>query len=381
MARVMKRIKLIRTRDLEDFPPELLHHIQSLLPLKEAARTSVLSKAWLNAWSTIPTLRFREFVDLPNMVQQMKYRNLVNRTLLRYLRVPITSFKLQMTVDDGKSASSLEKWIQQIASKSCITEIHLKIDIYTSSFHLSDALFSGENLKKVNLRFFYHFGGWSWLNPILPITDSLANVRELYLDIKYIDDTFPNLFKSKFPYLESLSLKIDSYIKDILDITCVSLKRLIIKVRHDYPFSLYVFAPKLLFFRYTGDVTIPSFLFLPVAPQQIELNLKLRKPIDICFFLKIREALNLSSKFSIKISTSCDFIKQFDVDISDMRRQLPCPATNVQQLSFRACPGEELWGHSEFFDSFFSICNPSFLKTIRSIVPARLERYQNEKSV
>ncbi|GJT35248.1 F-box/LRR-repeat protein, partial [Tanacetum coccineum] len=57
MARVMKRIKLIRTRDLEDFPPELLHHIQSLFPLKEAARTSVLSKAWLNAWSSIPTLK------------------------------------------------------------------------------------------------------------------------------------------------------------------------------------------------------------------------------------------------------------------------------------------------------------------------------------
>nr|GEV82156.1 hypothetical protein [Tanacetum cinerariifolium] len=131
-----KRIKLIRTRDLEEFPPELLHHIQSLLPLKEAARTSLLSKAWLNAWSTIPTLRFREFVILPNMIQQMTFRNLVNRTLLRYFwdNISITSFKLQMTVDDGKSASSLEKWIQQITSKSCITEIHLKIDIYTYRF-------------------------------------------------------------------------------------------------------------------------------------------------------------------------------------------------------------------------------------------------------
>ncbi|GJV81669.1 F-box/LRR-repeat protein [Tanacetum coccineum] len=113
-----KRIKLVYPRDLEAVPPELLHHIQSLLPLKEAARTSLLSKAWLNTWSTIPALRFREFVNLPDMIQQMMYRNLVNRTLLRYLHdnIPITRFKLQMSVDGDKSALSLEKWIQQLGS-------------------------------------------------------------------------------------------------------------------------------------------------------------------------------------------------------------------------------------------------------------------------
>lgn len=46
-----------RSPRLEDVP-ELMHGIQSRLSLREAACTSVLSKSWLHAWSTIPNLRF-----------------------------------------------------------------------------------------------------------------------------------------------------------------------------------------------------------------------------------------------------------------------------------------------------------------------------------
>ncbi|KAI3738779.1 hypothetical protein L2E82_28931 [Cichorium intybus] len=44
---------------LEDVP-ELMQQIQAWLPLLEAARTSVLSKSWLHAWSTIPILSLEE---------------------------------------------------------------------------------------------------------------------------------------------------------------------------------------------------------------------------------------------------------------------------------------------------------------------------------
>nr|GEV21695.1 hypothetical protein [Tanacetum cinerariifolium] len=51
------RSKLIRTAQLE-YVPELIHRIQKLLPVEEAACTCILSKSWLHAWSTIPTVRF-----------------------------------------------------------------------------------------------------------------------------------------------------------------------------------------------------------------------------------------------------------------------------------------------------------------------------------
>ncbi|GKC46668.1 F-box protein-like protein [Tanacetum coccineum] len=276
----VKRVKVTHTTQLEAVP-ELIHHIQSLLPVKEAARTCVLSKSWLHALSTNPTLR--------------------------------------------QSYSFVNKWIRQMVSKSSITEIYLKLYIYTYEFHLSDEIFTSDNLKK--------------------------------------------LLESKFPFLESLNFKFKSSSMDNLDIKCVSLKRLAIKVRQRHPICVHVFAPELITFRYTGGVTIHSFLFSAIPPKQVELNLKLKMPIDMSFFLNLRETLNLSSKFNVKISTSCELIKQFNVDIDDLRVQVPYPALNVQQLSFGACPGEDLWGQSEFFDSFFSICSPGYITTYKSIGP------------
>ncbi|PWA97695.1 F-box/LRR-repeat protein [Artemisia annua] len=368
----VKRIKLVNTRQLEDVP-ELMHHIQSLLPVKEAARTCVLSKSWLHSWSTIPTLRFRQPTKNLNIQQHKEYMNMIDHTLIRYLwdDIPITSFKLRLDIWSDSLASHVKKWIQQLVLRSCLTEINLKLVMNCISFQLPEEIFWGENLKKVsiNLR---TLGKLAWLHPVPSHrTDPLLSMRELVLDLVMIDSSFPEIIYSKFPCLESLTLKFRCFrMMKSLNVTCVSLKKLIIKIRDDNPTCIHVFAPKLLIFCYTGGVRIPNFVFPAIAPLKIELNLKLMKSMDnISFFLQMRETLNLSSNFNILISTSCDFIKQFYIGIDDLRRQVPNPARNVQQLSFKSCPGEDLWGHSEFFDSFFSICSPSYIKAIQSICP------------
>jgi hypothetical protein len=43
---------------LSNLPKIILHNILSRLPEEDAARTSVLSKAWLEIWYTFPNLRF-----------------------------------------------------------------------------------------------------------------------------------------------------------------------------------------------------------------------------------------------------------------------------------------------------------------------------------
>lgn len=111
-----------RITQLEDVPVELIHRLQSMLPVKQAARTCVLSKSWLHAWSTIPTLRFP--------MQRSLTKSQINLILERYHEnnIPIESFDLQFEIRYQESAFLVEKWIRLVASKSsCLKELSLSI--------------------------------------------------------------------------------------------------------------------------------------------------------------------------------------------------------------------------------------------------------------
>ncbi|GKB51532.1 hypothetical protein Tco_0902285 [Tanacetum coccineum] len=102
---------------------------------------------------------------------------------------------------------------------------------------------------------------------------------------------------------------------------------------------------------------MPSLLFPTIHPQKIELCLQLTNPIDELFFLKVREALELSSKFNISIMDSeHEVLVPFDVDI------LPFPATNVEEVVFLKQFECALWENSLLFDAVFSIYHPMYVK-------------------
>nr|GEZ54695.1 hypothetical protein [Tanacetum cinerariifolium] len=133
------------TPQLEDLP-ELIHRIQSLLPANEAARTCILSKSWLHAWSTIPTLRF------PRQ-SLMYYNKLIDSTLVRYHRnnLPIQCFNLVFNIRDQNSVSLANKWISGVASKSALKELFLCIRVGIDSFTLPDEIFSSANLHEIKI--------------------------------------------------------------------------------------------------------------------------------------------------------------------------------------------------------------------------------------
>ncbi|GKC03780.1 F-box protein-like protein [Tanacetum coccineum] len=146
-------ISRIHTPQLEDIP-ELIHRIQSLLPAKEAARTCILSKSWLHAWSTIPTLRFTpQFRKFVTDEQKRKYQKVIDHTLQRYHRdnISIESLDLELHIQNQELAFAAEKWIQHIVSKSCLKDLSLKIDCLIDSFTLPKELFSSENLSTIKL--------------------------------------------------------------------------------------------------------------------------------------------------------------------------------------------------------------------------------------
>ncbi|XP_023773266.1 F-box/LRR-repeat protein At5g02910 [Lactuca sativa] len=444
-------------REVEDVV-ELMHRIQARLAVKEAARTSVLSKSWLHAWSTIPTLRF--YVGRGKSMKLVD----VDHTLIRYLRdnIPIESFELKMDMQNQESASHAEKWIGFVATKTSLKEFSLSVYLKgASSFTLPDELLLGENLTKIRV-------GASWgtdisvrmttshhpvikcvslrelhlagvhiseeaLNDILSSCSSLEKIRLSNIDfdscegfktIKVINlprlyelsitldaaleiSNVPNLavfsydllrsgqlrfsanvhslslsnvtqlmlggvvrdnvcldmIKSRFPFLESLTLDMKSWMLGSFHFTCASIKILSL-TSHKKLFDVQVCAPKLLFFSFSGDSILPNLLFPVSSLRQIKLSLSLDLPLDASFFLKLREALMLSRKcdLCISITNNSDSSMPLDIDIDELRRRLLFPpAMNVQELEFETDEDECLWERSPFFDAFFEICHPKHI--------------------
>ncbi|CAH1438806.1 unnamed protein product [Lactuca virosa] len=139
--------------EVEDVPV-LMQHIQSRLSINEAARTSVLSKSSLHAWSTIPNLRFD--------VQRGKHLKLVDvdRTLIRYHRdnIPIETFDLMIDIANQESTSHAEKWIRLVGTKACLKEFYLSMALWCPLFTLPDEILSGENLTKIRVSASIPFG-------------------------------------------------------------------------------------------------------------------------------------------------------------------------------------------------------------------------------
>nr|GEY76360.1 hypothetical protein [Tanacetum cinerariifolium] len=107
----IKTVSRIRTPQLEDIL-ELIHHIQSLLPAKEAARTCILSKSWPHAWSTISTLRFTlQFQKFVTDEQKIKYEKVIDHTLQRYHRenISVEILDLELHIQNQESAFAAEK--------------------------------------------------------------------------------------------------------------------------------------------------------------------------------------------------------------------------------------------------------------------------------
>nr|GEU78211.1 hypothetical protein [Tanacetum cinerariifolium] len=131
----------------------LFHRLQSLLPVKDSARTCVLSKSWLQAWSTIPILRFLDTTWL-FQEQGRNYSNVINCTLVRYHKenIPIESIDLTINIKNQELASLAEKWVHFVASKSTLKELYLRIRYWDLSFLLTSEIFSSGNLITASVK-------------------------------------------------------------------------------------------------------------------------------------------------------------------------------------------------------------------------------------
>ncbi|KAL7603367.1 hypothetical protein Lser_V15G17329 [Lactuca serriola] len=356
---------------LEDIP-EVIHNIQSRLPVKEAARTSILSKSWLHAWSTIPILRFREAVTSLTEEQETEHVKVIDHTLIRYLHdnIPIQSINLKINIENQDSASLAEKWIRPVASKSSLYELSLTFVVASASFTLPDNILSVLiilSLVKIKL---LHCKGFntikvknlSYLYTLRIISDE-GNTT--FLEINHV----PNLRKCSF------DLRFQS------------------PPANPLPFNAHSLSLGSNLTQLYLRVDMPRFVFFPATDnsriRQIVLALSLSNPLQVSFFVKMRKAFKLAMKCDIKIKTKNISVINLPFDNNvNLRKMVGFPAKNVQQLSFFTIGDEGLWERSQIFDAFFTICHPKkvvvtvdnnhFFKVMLSEV---IEKKKNTKEV
>nr|GEW59534.1 acyl carrier protein 1, chloroplastic-like [Tanacetum cinerariifolium] len=396
-----KRMRLIHNKQLEDVP-ELVQYVQSLLPADVATRTCLVSKSWLHAFSTTTALRFHRSVKSLSKQQERKYTRLINRTLRRYHRdnLPFITFDLHYGIRKQKSAARAEKWIKRVASKSSLKVLCITIFDDIGSFTFPDEIFSSENLNTLNLKLdvsndhslktnsLRNYSHHISRNPVIECVNLL--VLEL-LDVHISEVVLHNLL-STCKLLEKINLRFPAGLEKIKVHNLRYLHELKIAPNYHNDILEISDVPRLRSLLYDA-------LTMWIRPVSFKMDL-LGSLRDLCLNYvdmddafsnmiksnygkknKLRETLDLSSKFNIEIKFNID-IRRFGsgvllpFNIDDVRTGVQYPATNVEKLTLGMLANEGLWENSllfdAVFDAVFSICHPIFTMAAVPVACVRL---------
>ncbi|XP_042502991.1 F-box/FBD/LRR-repeat protein At1g13570-like isoform X3 [Macadamia integrifolia] len=178
-------------------PPNITENILSRLPIKEAVRTSILSKKWRYNWFTLPELVFDCSLGHPLINQNDKLVKFVNGVVLLH-RGPICKFVLSRLWIPN--SSDIDKWIL-CASRNGIQKLILDLLPQSKHYELPLCLYSCEQLTHMELSF------CTLRRP--PMFATFKSLRSLLLyKIDFVGFTFENLI-ARCPLLERL--KIDGF--------------------------------------------------------------------------------------------------------------------------------------------------------------------------
>ncbi|XP_002521998.2 F-box/FBD/LRR-repeat protein At1g13570 [Ricinus communis] len=144
----MERISVGSGLDrISDLPSNVIDHILACLPLKDAVRTSTLSKKWKEKWHTVPQIIVDE--NFFHERSQRKIEGIINYILTRH-EGKIEKFSV--SVEKVKDCYNMKLWIWRLSQKS-IQELTLLIRRGRRN-EVPFGLFSCQQLRKLNLRRF-----------------------------------------------------------------------------------------------------------------------------------------------------------------------------------------------------------------------------------
>ncbi|XP_071697850.1 F-box/FBD/LRR-repeat protein At1g13570-like [Rutidosis leptorrhynchoides] len=229
---------------ISKLPPGIIETILCLLPIQEAARTSILSKEWRYQWIKIPKLVFDEDTfkvstngvelsgweptfEAPNQRKEMTKRCRCFYAIFQVLLMhegPIHEFTLSIGADD--SCIEIDQIIFHLSRKNTVKKLTLE---FLWRYKLPKSLFSLQQLTDLSLICcdLYHqptFNGFSRLTSLClegvmtcketllhllsncPLLDTLLlqDIRDITVD-ETDDSTIINLFEC-LPVIRNLSL-------------------------------------------------------------------------------------------------------------------------------------------------------------------------------
>ncbi|KAL3634994.1 hypothetical protein CASFOL_022048 [Castilleja foliolosa] len=188
----------ITTDRLSRFPQPVLHNLLSLLPQKDAVRTSVLSKSWRYLWYGRLNLEFRD--DDYRFARRNQFWSFLDKTLQRYIDQNLSLQKFLVDICHYEvDFVLLQKWIPVLIINMGISSFTL-ISYCTKLFPLPLLVFQSESLVELHLK-------RCDLNTLKSIDNvMLNNLQTLRLHSVDITDEIFEKIISSCPLIENLDL-------------------------------------------------------------------------------------------------------------------------------------------------------------------------------
>ncbi|XP_052109789.1 putative F-box/LRR-repeat protein At3g59160 [Arachis duranensis] len=333
---------------ISDLPKIILHDILSRLPYEDAARTSVLSKAWHETWSSFPILVFDGsrcvHVHLKDRKNPLKIQdnrrkvnrffNSVDRTLVRFHHhgFAIKEFNLSMMFFHPQFMPHLvDRWMKIVGESSSIQVLKLELQ-------LADCFFGCEFDSHAVDNYYY----------LPPDVLKAKSLTELVLSGKIRADKLIVNHRIRFPMLRILSL-VYVYlgheqaledlisgcpmIEDLVLDHCVGLE--IVKV-HDLP--------KLKSAKFSGfreiHVDVPSLEYLELGNDKLEFPCNIS--IDKCrnlkvFILEAVSSVFVSNQWLRELFDKFPFLERLELSGCVTSESLMISSSRLKVLSFEAC--------------------------------------------
>ncbi|XP_019149866.1 PREDICTED: F-box/FBD/LRR-repeat protein At1g13570-like [Ipomoea nil] len=192
---------------ISQLPTDILDHILGLLPIKNAAKTAVLSSIWRGAWSSLTQLNFDDdfFCHIDRKYHRVKKSNkeyapslyVINKVLLQHngtIRKLILNFSNVGKLTYRYRSFDFDQWLLLVTKKG-VEEMYIGVN--EKAYKLPSCIFSCLTLKRLHM-----YGviiGPVDLPRILPNVDSLC--------FEHVDFGPKNLLRRAVdvPVLENLS--------------------------------------------------------------------------------------------------------------------------------------------------------------------------------
>lgn len=255
---------------ISGMPDEVLVSILSLVTMKEAASTSVLSRRWRKPWTFIPNLNFdrkQKLYDLRELRfslgclerssrgqreyfrERTNYVKWVNRVLELYQGTAIDQFRVCFDLDESYSRD-IDNWINFVMVKRV-----QRLELRLPTIHI------GPQLKP------YAFPPLHSQNRDFPICNFL---RALKLDSVNVTGEVLEYFICNCPFLERLCVKHSDTLVN-LKVAGPSLRLKYLEISYCFKLeNLEISATDLVSFKYFGPrITMP----LNYAPNLVEVNI------------------------------------------------------------------------------------------------------------